>query len=30
MGFIREGTSKGNQSKFIKDDWFYKDGSSGY
>lgn len=30
MGFIREGTSKGNQSKFIKDGWFYKEDNMGY
>lgn len=30
MNFIGEGTSKGNQNKFVKDGWFYKEGSLGY
>lgn len=30
MNFIGEGTSKGNQTKFVIDGWFYKEDGMGY
>lgn len=30
MNFIGEGTSEGNQTKFVIDGWFYKEDGMGY